>query len=377
MWEQIQYLGKRHDLTVVCFVSSQEEHNTHNTLADHCDPVMIMESRRTILSDRKDRRSLPWPLQQYCSIAMRNTLQELQSMNFDIVLIEQIFMAQYLDLISARAILQEHNIESGIFRQCAELRWGSSGEPLDQKERAFLQATWLHMMEYENRTWPTFALRTTVSENDKQELDRRCQSGRTVVIENGIGTESVTLLPASGSRTILFMGAMEYHPNVDAVLYLATSILPRIRHHDPSISLVIAGRKPPQSIRQLASDPRTQIYADPDDMSEIARTCCLTVVPLRIGGGTRIKILHSMAMGLPVVSTSLGCEGLSVVDGRHLLIRDEPDQFAKAVLQLISDPVLQNDLRTNGRKLVEQRYDWKPTFKKLEDEMLWLVQSPQ
>jgi glycosyltransferase involved in cell wall biosynthesis len=110
-------------------------------------------------------------------------------------------------------------------------------------------------------------------------------------------------------------------------------------------------------------------------MSDIARMCCLTVAPMRVGGGTRIKILHSMAMGLPVVSTSLGCEGLSVVDGRQLLIRDQPDQFAEAVLRLISDPALRNDLRIGARTLVEERFDWKPIFKKLEEEILLLVNS--
>jgi len=110
-------------------------------------------------------------------------------------------------------------------------------------------------------------------------------------------------------------------------------------------------------------------------MSEIAKDCCLTVVPLRIGGGTRIKIPHSMAMGLPVVSTSLGSEGLSVVDGVHILIRDEPEQFADAVLQIISDPALRNNLRTNGRRLVEERYDWSRMFERLEMEIISLVNS--
>jgi glycosyltransferase involved in cell wall biosynthesis len=105
-------------------------------------------------------------------------------------------------------------------------------------------------------------------------------------------------------------------------------------------------------------------------MSEIAKECTISIVPLRLGGGTRLKILHSMAMGLPVVSTSLGCEGLEVIDGIHLLIRDEPEEFARAILQLYNDASLRNELRKNGRNLVEKKYDWQSIFAEYEREIL-------
>lgn len=376
MWEQMKHLGHRHQLTVVSFIASEEECALESTLRAHCDKaILVVNPNRGALRDRGDNLSLPWPLQWYHATGMRRILHGLRAFDFDLAIVEHIFMAQYLDLICSCAVLQEHNIESQILKQFGELFQGRDGRLLDERERAFWKAASMHMVNYENRTWPRFPLRTTVSEDDKNELERRCRLGKTVVVENGIDTEAITPVPGTSSRTILFMGTLEYSPNVDAVCWLTQSILPRIWDQDPSITLAIAGRNPPQFIRRLASEPRIRVCPDPDDMSEIAKMCCLTVAPMRVGGGTRIKILHSMAMGLPVVSTSLGCEGLSVVDGRQLLIRDQPDQFAEAVLRLISDPALRNDLRTGARTLVEARYDWKPIFNKLEEEILLLVNS--
>jgi glycosyltransferase involved in cell wall biosynthesis len=166
------------------------------------------------------------------------------------------------------------------------------------------------------------------------------------------------------------MGTMNYYPNIEAVFYLVKTIMPLIWGRDQTVTLCIAGMNPPKEIRDLASDPRIEIVGTPDDMREIAGQCCLTVVPLRLGGGTRIKILDAFAMGLPVISTSLGCEGLEVADGKHIIIRDDPQAFAESVLQVISDPLRAESLRMSGRKLVEDRYDWTKILGQMEHELL-------
>jgi glycosyltransferase involved in cell wall biosynthesis len=200
-----------------------------------------------------------------------------------------------------------------------------------------------------------------------------------VVIENGINTCQVKLIPdeqwLEPSKKILFMGSLDFYPNIDCLFYLKETILPIVWQTDPTHSLVITGRNPSQSIHDLAADPRIEVIADPEDIDEVAKNCYLTVVPMRIGSGTRIKILHSMALGLPVVSTPLGCEGLSVSDGHNILIRETPDQYAEAILALRAAPQLATQLRTAGRNLVEDRYDWTRMFEQLETEMLALVES--
>ena len=374
-WEQIRYLGRRHDLTVVSFVFTEEEYEQRGMLEGMCArSIIIMHPNEVNPSDIALRERLPWPLQWYATAEMQRTLEGLQSTAFDVVLFENLFMAHYQELFPVPSVLQEYNIESEIYRQYAALRRAHAQETDGQRDRAFWRATWMLMVAYENNTWPRFPLRTTVSQKDKEEIDRRCQRGRTIVIENGVNTERVKLISDERSRTILFMGTLDYFPNTDAAFHLAKTIMPAIWRHDPSITLCIAGRNPPDSLLTLAADPRIEVIADPEDMGDVARRCALSVVPLRVGGGTRLKILDSMSMGLPVVSTSLGCEGLAVRDGDELLVRDGTEEFAAAVMEILSDPGLRSRLRLNARRLVESRYDWRRMFERLETEIVSLVE---
>jgi len=373
LWEQIRYLGQRHDLTVVSFVSP-EEYKNRGMLDGYCNrAIMVLHEPPPV--NLQELLQLPPVFQWYKTPEMTNALYSIKSNGFDLVIIEQIFMAQYHELFSTPTILQEHNIESNIVKQLTKLPPNLNGQVQGQQERVFRNTQWMLMARYENETWPKFPLRFTVSELDKQELDRRCPIGKTVVIENGINTEVNKPVESNNANKILFMGTMNYQPNVDAALYFRHSVLPKIWAKDPTASLVIAGRDPIPEVRDLARHPNIEVIPNPQDMTDVARNCCLTIVPLRSGGGTRIKIPHSMALGLPVVTTTLGCEGLTVTDGRDLLIRDDPDQFADAVLRLLADSNLRNLLKTSGRRLVEERYDWRCKFERLEEEALTLVNA--
>jgi glycosyltransferase involved in cell wall biosynthesis len=376
-WEQIRYLGERHQLTLACFAFSNEEFAYRQILEKYCrETVMVRHPFTATLTEIRVSDKSPWPVMTFSIQEMRETLVKLSQRNFDIVIIDFIFMAQYHDVFSCRTVLQEHNIESQLFRQYANLPDVSEKTVMGvRRDRTFWKATWMFMTAYENRLWRHFPLRFTVSTKDKEELDSRCPSGRTVVIENGVNTREKTLLPIRNSGKILFMGTMNYYPNIDAVIYLTEAIMPFIWGRDQTVTLCIAGMNPPKEIRDLASDPRIEIVGTPDDMREIAGQCCLTVVPLRLGGGTRIKILDAFAMGLPVISTSLGCEGLEVVDGKHIIIRDDPQAFAESVLQVISDPLRAESLRMSGRKLVENRYDWTKILGQMEHELLNIAET--
>jgi glycosyltransferase involved in cell wall biosynthesis len=376
-WELIRYLGRRHNLTVVYNAFTEEEYGMQKSIESSCaKAVAVKHPQKHLTPDLPDLQKLPWPARTFRTTEMLKTLKEVQSSNFDAAIIEFIFMSHYHDLLPAYTILHEHNIESDIFRQYADLPNITEAKIFGlRKNRAFWKATWMLMAEFENKMWQSFPLRITVSEKDKQEMDSRCPFGRTIVIPNGVNTYTVGLIPNAASRKILFMGTMDYYPNTDAASFLVKSVMPFVWRKDPGISLCIAGLHPPQSVMALASDSRVEVIANPDSMREVASQCCLTVVPLRLGGGTRLKILDSFAMGLPVVSSSLGCEGLPLMDGRHILIRDDAESFADAVLQVISDNILANTLRVNGRRLVEERYDWGTIFRQLEEELLQLVEK--
>lgn len=381
IWQEIRYLGVRHKVTLISFYQNREEYDQRDILADYCQRVILVKRPNTLQNvDLQEMKHITEIFQWYSTAEMKQALESVASDHFDVVLFEHIFMAQYHTLFSTFNVLQEHNIESNIFKQLAHLYRNTDPEPPQKNKNTFRMSRWLLMRNYENEIWPKFPLRFTVSQNDKEELDRRCPTGRTVVIENGINTRETQLIPVEQwqnglKQNILFMGALDFYPNIDCLFYIKESILPRLWQSNPAISLVITGRNPSPAILDFAADPRIEVIADPDDIDAVASKCYLAVVPMRIGSGTRIKILHSMALGLPVVSTSLGCEGLAVKDGQDILIRDAPEQFAEAILMLIQDRHLATQLRIAGRKLVEERYDWTSIFKRLEKEMLALVNS--
>lgn len=373
MFHEMQVLGARHELVVVSFIFLKDDWRLETELANYCElGIMVM------IGDALPRQpQQPKLIHRYSSERMRKLLRLLQPAQFDLVLCDFIYMAQYIDLFpDAYPVLAEHNIESCLLKRCAAVNQNDTQLKQLAQQSAAVKAFVASddeadlLAAFEDQYWQKFNLRLVVSEQDQQEMNDRCQYGKTIVAKNGIDTKKVTLLDQTSSQTILFIGTMSYYPNIDGACYFVEYILPIIWKHNSEITFCIAGAEPPQTILDLAQDPRITVIANPEDMSDVARNCCMTVVPLRIGSGTRIKILHSLAMGLPVVSTRLGCEGLAVEDGVHLLVRDEPAAFAEAVLQLLTTVELQQRLRHNGRTLVEQEYDWQRIFQEAEQEIV-------
>lgn len=373
MFEQIKYFGKHHHLTVVSFVFDDEVLEIETELAQYCDRAFMLKLGTPVEPYQGDQQR---QLYNFKTWNMRKTLQQLSQVNFDVVSFDFIVSSVYQDLFSNQfTVLNEHNIESKLLKLCAVADQDNLIPALATEldaVKAFLDAesesALLHT--YENQTWQKFPLRTVVSQEDQQELASRCHQGQTLVVKNGIDVERFQPVSTPQSQKILFMGTMSYFPNIDAVLYFTEAIFPLILQQNAHVSLCIAGREPPKIIRDLALDnSQVEILANPKDMSQIATKCSLSIVPLRSGSGTRIKILHSMAMGLPVVSTSIGCEGLEIIDQEHLLIRDTPRDFAQGVIKLINDRALWHLLQTNGRQLVEKSYDWSEIFREYEIEL--------
>ena len=379
MFEQIKYFGKRHHLTVVAFVFEDNELEIEAELAKYCDRAFMLKLGTPVTSYQGDRQRQLYNFQTW---NMQKTLHQLSQVDFDLVLFDFIVSSVYQHLFSHHfTVLNEHNIESKLLRLCAaadrENLIPTLAKELDAA-KAFLDAASESALleEYENRTWSKFPLRTTVSLEDRQELDSRCHQGQTLVVKNGIDVHNLQPVGNIKSQKILFMGTMSYYPNVDGVLYFVESILPLILQQNPAISLCIAGRQPPKIIQELAvSHAQIEVIGDPEDMSQVAAECSLSIVPLRSGSGTRIKILHSMAMGLPVVSTSIGCEGLEIGDRQHLLIHDDPDDFAGGIIELLENQDLWYRLQTEGRQLVENEYDWSAIFAEYESQLIAVKQG--
>lgn len=157
-------------------------------------------------------------------------------------------------------------------------------------------------------------------------------------------------------NTLGFFGAFNWAANVDAVHYFVRDILPLIQFRQPQVKFVLAGRSAPASIQALAGHPAIEFMGEVDDMFTLARRVAVMVVPLRIGAGTRLKILEALAWGKPVVTTSIGAEGIEFTPGADLLVADQPELFAQTVAELLADPLQQRRLSQSGRRQVETMY---------------------
>jgi glycosyltransferase involved in cell wall biosynthesis len=375
VWEKIVYLSHNHQVTLVALDKSGTDTEVPAELRARCADVIVIPFIPCQYQEPIDIAlpSLPNRIRAHRSTAVREALLQLRERMFDLVMLEQIYMAQYADVLGDAIVLEEQNIESRVLKRFAAL--GVTEQemiaPATPAARAFGNAReqWKLLEDYENANWPRFPLRITVSQADKREMESRCKHGRTILVENGTNLAKIRFLPEFHEPNILFMGSLTYYPNLDAVFYFVREILPKIWTREPATTLYVAGRNPPVPIMDLAKDTRIKVIPNPDDMTMVASECRVSVVPLRFGGGSRLKILDAMAMGLPVISTSIGCEGLHVRNWKHLAICDTESEFAETVLQLLHRDDLYQRLRYHGQQLVETRCDWRKVFETLEGEL--------
>jgi glycosyltransferase involved in cell wall biosynthesis len=211
------------------------------------------------------------------------------------------------------------------------------------------------IQRYESLALLAFDRVLVASERERSQLSGH---GHVLVVKNG--TQIPRDLPDedASSATLLFVGHLGYAPNVDALRFFYADIWPRIRQAEPGARLLIAGRDPVRAVRDLHDGQAVVVDANPPTLTDHYRRAALCVVPLRAGGGTRLKILEAFAFGRAVVSTSLGAEGLATADGRDLLIADQPAQFASACVALLRDPPRRRQLAQSGRRLAEERHGW-------------------
>jgi glycosyltransferase involved in cell wall biosynthesis len=229
------------------------------------------------------------------------------------------------------------------------------------------------LVEGEERRWsPRVALNLAVSDADAEELRALAPDARFDMVPNGVDVDTFVPVHDATQEGIVFVGGMSWFPNADALEFFDEKILPLVRARDPQETVTWVGRAKPEVIASYAQRG-IHLTGHVDDIRPyVARAACY-VVPLRIGGGTRLKILDAWAMGKAVVSTSVGCEGLSAVDGQNILIRDDPAEFAAAVTTVLHDTGLRGALERNARATAEERYSWDvigETMRRLYGEVL-------
>jgi sugar transferase (PEP-CTERM/EpsH1 system associated) len=284
-------------------------------------------------------------------------IRELTSqVDFDIVHVEQSHIAPYLENLAqggrCKRVLALQNIASQQFGLIARV-----STTTESRLRSKLYS-W-QMSHWEPRCAEQFDVCVTVSEPDRRLLLAANPRLRVEVVPNGVDTRKYQPLAIEdiSGPSLLLIGNMSYAPCVDAALYLCKEILPHLQCALGQVDVWIVGADPTPEVLSLAGED-VHVTGRVEDVVPYYRRSTVAVVPLRAGGGTRLKILEAMALGRPVVSTTIGCEGLDVCDGEHLFIADSPEAFAAKTVQLISDIGLYKRIAANARNLVVNHYDW-------------------
>ena len=278
--------------------------------------------------------------------------------NFDVVVIEHLLMSNYAwEAIGAAGrplwVLSQENVESLIQKQHIRLEKGLPG-------RLRKEVYYRSFIRFERRACLRYDHVLMVSENDSQELLKfvpELPPQRLSLLPNGVDLGSYELIESQPEAdTLIYQGALTYNANYDAMAFFLREILPVIQAGRPGVKVKITGKTEGVDLSGLAVTEQVIFTGYVPDIRQEIRNSAVCIVPLKVGGGTRLKILEALALGTPVVATSKGAEGLDLQPGRDLLVADSPAEFAAAVIRVLSEPGLREQLRVNGRKAVESQY---------------------
>jgi sugar transferase (PEP-CTERM/EpsH1 system associated) len=390
-------LAQRHDIALLSFAG--ESQTVDDTpLSNLCHPIATIPtpparslSQRlssTFLSSQPD---MALRLPSRCFQARLE--QWVQAGSFDVIQVEGIEMGQYTLSLRKRRLLSnrmqlvfdDHNAEYVLQRRAFATdmrrpqRWPAAGYSLIQ---------WAKLRRYERDICRASDRVIAVSETDAGALRRLVPGLLPAVVPNGVDIDFFRpAYPSSAhsgphdpnhwpAPSLVFAGKMDFRPNVDAMLWFCDEIFPRIRAVRSDVTLTIVGREPHSRVRALAHRPGISVTDYVDDIRPYIASAQVYVVPLRMGGGTRLKVLQAMAMGKAIVSTRLGAEGIAGQSGKHLMLVDNPRDFAATVLSLLVDPDHRQALGTHARRLVEREYVWDAIVPRLEEVYFRNLRSP-
>ncbi|HWK12205.1 MAG TPA: glycosyltransferase [Vicinamibacterales bacterium] len=365
-WHVMRHIARRHDITYLSFDDPAASRAHHDGMREVCRELLTVPrtdaAKGTLRfytgAARYVLDSVPYAVAKYRSAAFRARVEALLEANrFDAIVCDFLPPAINLpDALPCPSVMFTHNVEAEIWRRHVD----NAANPILQR---LLTQQWRRMLRFEERTLARFDLVLAVSNADRATFERLYPGSLQSpvhVVQTGVDTAYFAPSSEAPNRAhLVFTGSMDWLPNEDAMTYFCKEILPRIREAEPAATLSIVGRSPTPAVRRLAEQhDGIEVTGRVDDVRPHIRRGAVYVVPLRIGGGTRLKIFEAMAMGKAVVSTTVGAEGLPVTPGTDIAVADDPDEFARAVVRLIRDEAGREALGARARQLVIGRYDW-------------------
>jgi polysaccharide biosynthesis protein PslH len=376
-WHLLRHLAKRHEVTYLSFAEPD------TPPADLRGMKQVAAEVETVTRSDPAKGSwrfyldaaihlfdpLPYAVGKYRSAAFRRRLDDvLRQRPFDLLVCDFLFPAVNLPRrLPCPAVIFTHNVESEIWRRYAETK-------TSRPSRWLYAVQYRRMLRYEHRALRRFDTVLAVSSADRDTFARLYPDAirqPVHVVPTGVDTDYFTASPSQpGARELVFTGSMDWLPNEDAMLFFCRDVLPLVRREEPSVTLSIVGRTPTPAVARLGEQQGIRVTGRVDDVRPHMRDAAAYIVPLRIGGGTRLKIFEAMAMGKAVVSTSIGAEGLPVTSGEHVMVADRPETFAREIVRLLRDIDHRRRLETAARALVVERYDWSAVAGMLEEALM-------
>jgi glycosyltransferase involved in cell wall biosynthesis len=384
----LRYLaGQGHQITLASFIRDHEKPFLHH-LRDYCQEIFVAPIHRSRIADGMAyfeglRAGLPFLITRDAQPEMQHLIDRLAArQQFDIVHADQVTMAQYAlrfrRLCDASAgsspaiVFDAHNAVYEIVERARQ-----TALPLLQPVLA-LEAN--RLKRYEGNLIDQFDHTLAVSEIDKTALQsaavekakdtsRKNLASKISVIPIAVDCADLAIRKQKErTNDILAVSTLYYPPNADGIRWFMNQVFPMVRRRIPAATLTVVGARPPKDIIEFGARNAecVQVTGYVPDLQEYFERAAVMVVPVRAGSGMRVRILEALARGIPVVTTTTGVEGIDAVDGKHLLVADEPARFADAVARLLGDSNLRMSLSESGRRLVEERYDWRVVLPKLE-----------
>lgn len=364
----IKYLARQHRVTLVSFVRGDQSEDVR-VLERHCHAVYTIPMERGMVRDawflgRSLLAKQPWMMLRDERKGMRDLVVRLAAEeSFDVAHADQLNMAQYAALVQgAFRVFDAHNALWVLYKRV----WETSSGP----RKWLLGRDWRLLKSYEGRIVREFDAVLAVSEEDKVSLQEAAGDPvSTTVIPIAVDTDEVKMMErVPEPNRILHVGTMYWPPNVDAINWFVRESYPLIRQERPDVVLDIVGARPPAELLALSERGLgIHVTGYVEDLTPYQQRAALLIVPLLAGSGMRVKILNALAEGIPVVSTTLGCEGIEVTPGRDVLIGDTPEALAHEALRVLNDPALGRRLAANGRWLAEEKYDYRTACRPLDD----------
>jgi len=358
--ELLRQLHRRHEIHYMAFHDPQEpeglarapEYSTKAypidyQIVDKSSPAFLVELLTGLFS------RIPVSIRRCQSPEMRSQLEQLiPRERFDSIVCDFLSPAPNIPNLSS-CVLFQHNVEAIIWKRRTE----HAPDPL---RRFYLKLQADRMLRYEGEVCRKVKRVIAVSESDAALMREWYGVKQPEAVPTGVDAEYFkSRAPAPPAADLVFVGSMDWAPNIDGIDWFQSEVLPLILRRKPDCTVAIVGRKPPRAIQELAARYRgLQVTGTVPDVRPWLWGSKVSIVPLRVGGGTRLKIFEAMAAGVPVVSTAIGAEGLGARDGDTIRIADRPEDFAEACLTLLDDAAERERLRERALRMVTEQYSW-------------------